>query len=109
MITTRFKYISKSLTGYYWNDNLTNISFSNSQIQKNLYVFEKHKNNLDKNKISEAILRFAYRKGRLYQLLNKFDLSIENYKISLKSNSIMVVFKSLIFFIILKIKLYFVN
>ena len=100
--TKRFFHINKFLAAYYWEKNSNNISFEISQIKKNQYLFEKHYKILSPNKLIEAKLRFAYRKARLYQMLNKFDYAEENYFISIKSFNTIIVVKSIIFLAYLK-------
>ena len=109
LVTDKFGYISKFLGAYFWDENSSNISFSNSQVEKNRYLLDKYLNLLsDKNSI-EAEIRFTYRKARLYQVLNQKTMAIENYKISLQSKNKTIVLKSLVFLNYLRIILIFKN
>lgn len=104
LITQKFKYIEKSLGGY-WIGN--NISVSEKQIEREEALFNKHKYLLDVNELRLAEINLALRKARIFHKTKNFKSAYHEYMISVKNKNIKIKIKSYIGLVTsyLKIKL----
>jgi len=104
LVTQKFKFIDKSLGGYWIGDN---ISVSEKQIGREEALFNKHKGLITSEQVVLAAKLMAFRKARIYHKMMKFDEAKREYLISLKSNEISVKIKSIAGFILSLLRIKF--
>jgi glycosyltransferase involved in cell wall biosynthesis len=104
LVTQKFKYIEKSLGGYWIGNNL---SVSENQITREESLLKKYKYLLSDNELNKAEINLALRKARIFHKIKKFKNAYFQYKISFKNKSFVIKIKSLIGIIssLLRIKL----
>jgi glycosyltransferase involved in cell wall biosynthesis len=103
-LTNKFKFINMSLGAYNWEDD-TNISqISISRIDKEKIIFYEYLNLLTNENKKNAINNFSYKIGRYYYKIDKLKIGRLYLMKSLRSNNMMIKFKSLFFLIYYKLK-----
>lgn len=93
LVTQKFKYIEKSLGGYWIGNNL---SVSENQITREESLLKKYKYLLSDNELNKAEINLALRKARIFHKIKKFKNAYFQYKISFKNKSFVIKIKSLI-------------
>lgn len=93
LVTQKFKYIDKSLGGY-WIGN--NISVSEKQIGREEALFDKHKHLLNEEELYLTKINLAFRKARIFHKIRSFGNARLEYLISVKSADKLVRIKSYI-------------
>jgi glycosyltransferase involved in cell wall biosynthesis len=94
-ITDRFKYIPKSLGGYWVGSQ--NISISEKQISRTIAVFDAHVQDLRPEMRSEARNRLQYRLARMWQQFGDKKNTIACFSDSIHCRSKIYVLKTLFF------------
>jgi glycosyltransferase involved in cell wall biosynthesis len=103
-ITSKFKFINKSLGAYSW-DNKTNIShISIDRITKEINILNEYLPFLNKKNQKEATFIFNYKLGRYYGLLNQNYLAKKHLLNSVKSKNIINKIKSFYYYLLFSLK-----
>lgn len=90
-VTTKFKLIYESL-GAYWIGG--NISVSEKQVLRASKLFDKYEYLLTNNEVKKAQLTRSFSSARIYHKLGLFEEAMSEYVKSIRSNNIVIRFKS---------------
>lgn len=101
-ITNKFKFIDKSLGGY-WIGN--NISVSEKQIDREQALYDKHNYLLNSTEKVQALQLLSLKKARVYHKLSEFSKAQSQYQIAFRSTKISFKIKSIIGFLSSQIKI----
>jgi glycosyltransferase involved in cell wall biosynthesis len=100
--TNRFKYISKSLGGYWVGENM---SYSIKQIDREKALLEKYSSELNPKEKKAAISRQQFENSRLYHSLALYSQAKKNYLKSLSTNNLGRKLKSLLGYVMCVLKI----
>jgi glycosyltransferase involved in cell wall biosynthesis len=101
-IDNKFKYLKKSLGGYWLGDNIS--SASEKIIHAEEFVTNKYINLLSEKDKNQTFYHLKYKLGRLYQKLNENNKALDYFKKSVNSKSYAIKLKSFFLIFVLFIK-----
>lgn len=91
--TSKFYYIRESL-GYYWIGE--NISISSKQLEREEYIFNKYKSNLNAIELPKAYQVHNFRKARIAHQSKQFKIAQHYYLKSISTRNLIFFTKSLV-------------
>ena len=108
-IDTKFKYINKSLGGYWVGNNISAASQKNINVEQ--FITNKYIGLLNAYDKNQALYTLSYKLGRLYQKLEDNERAFYCYRKSFYSRSFVIKLKSTLLILTIKIEKFigFVN
>ncbi|WP_276091100.1 glycosyltransferase [Pedobacter sp. JY14-1] len=95
-VSNKLLYVPQSL-GAYWIDG--NISISEKQISRQIYLMDKYKSDLSESELFIATSNLKYREARIYHRIKMYDQAVESYKQALSLPSVRWKFKAFVGFL----------